>query len=187
MRRGDDPAHRRLVEDHVARLLGIGDRRQPGFPCPPVRDPLVMLGREIERGLQPGAGPVDGRRRQSLRQPVAPAAQFAAPPAARRPCRAAPAGRCIRDPRDVADVAAAGSQVGFVGCRAPRRPSPASRLSSPRLSSRPSVRAFSCACQKSRTLPSASSKSSACRSPCPVAALVQDAAHTQVPAVWLRR
>jgi hypothetical protein len=44
----NDISHDRLGQDDVARLLGIGDRRQSGFPCASVADPLVMFGRKVQ-------------------------------------------------------------------------------------------------------------------------------------------
>ena len=78
----DEPARRALwrrvveiIEDYVARLLGVGKRREPGFPAAPVHNSFVVIGGEIERGLQHRAGPVHGGPRKPLYEPVAPAAK----------------------------------------------------------------------------------------------------------------
>ena len=73
---GDEFAHLVVGEDDVARFLRIRQTGQSDFPRVPVLNALVVLRRQLQRGAQATAKPVDGGRCHRAEQAVAPFLQL---------------------------------------------------------------------------------------------------------------
>ena len=112
---GSDQGVDRLVrEDDVARALATREPGQPDIPSRPISDAGVVLGGEIESGLQSASGAVRGGPLEALRdQAVTPMPQLARAEEADRLGRQSRR-EVLADAAHISHVAAARLQVGLV-------------------------------------------------------------------------